>query len=161
MNPNYEMSRSEKGFTQCHTPPLCKPTAPPHFRQETKDNQCIALLECNLNSTYRWTCYTEYLKNHDRRKNANDLARERNTCARTWNSQGMWRDGNLIFTAPTWSSTRHSPFKHVAVFAFVAWYTTSQFGNITPSPPHLLERKTRPQHREIRTLLFANSVWVL
>ena len=70
---SYEMSRSDKGFTQCHAPPLCKPTAPPHFRQETKDNQCIALLQCNLNSTYRWTCYTEYLKNHDRRKNANDL----------------------------------------------------------------------------------------
>ena len=66
------MSRSDKGFTQCLAPPLCKPTAPPHFRQETMDNQSIALLECNLKSTYQWTCYTEYLKNHDRFKNAND-----------------------------------------------------------------------------------------
>ena len=45
----------------------------------------------------------------------------------------------------------------VAVFAYEASYTTSLFGRITPSRPHLTGRKTRPQHRELPASLFANS----
>ena len=155
MNPSYEMSRSEKGFTQCHAPPLCKPTAPPHFRQETKDNQCIALLECNLNSTYRWTCYTEYLKNHDRKKNANDLARERNTCARTWNSQGMWRDGNLSFRAPTftWSTTRQSPFN---LWVFLrSWPYTPQASVETSRQARPVYSRERPDHHTGKSVRYS------
>ena len=42
-----------------------------------------------------------------------------------------------------------------------AWPHTTQvfFGNITPSWPHLLRRKARPQHREFRVQLLAISVW--
>ena len=54
------------------------------------------------------------------------------------------------------------PFWLVAVFAYVASYTTSVFRNIfTPSRPHLLEKEGQPQHRELRALLFSNSAWVV
>ena len=46
-------------------------------------------------------------------------------------------------------------------FAYVASYTTSLCGNITPSRPHLLERKTRPKNREACSTLFSSGVWVL
>ena len=58
-----------------------------------------------------------------------------------------------------WSLHPHyAPYKvPLTVFAYEASCTTSLFGNITPSRPHLLERNTRTQHLELAALLFANS----
>ena len=71
--------------------------------------------------------------------------------------------GNCNFHFHLYLALGKVPFCLAAVFAYVTSYTTSLFrNNFSYQAGHLLlERKTRPQHRELHALLFRNNVWVL
>ena len=60
------------------------------------------------------------------------------------------------------SSSIYLALGKVPFFAYVASDTTSLFGTSRQATfGRERERETRPQHRELRALLFTNSVWVL
>ena len=61
----------------------------------------------------------------------------------------------------TWSNTRQRPFDS---WLCAVSCTTSLFASSLPSQPRFAREwhnKVRPQHRELRALLFPNSAWVL